>query len=117
MKFIVDAQLPRRLAHWLRSEGYDTLHTLDLPEQNKTADNQINRLSTEQQRIVISKDSDFYDLFLAQKQPYKLLFLTVGNCPNSDLIALFAANMSLISELLAAHDVIQMSRSKIIVIC
>jgi predicted nuclease of predicted toxin-antitoxin system len=28
MKFIVDAQLPRRLARELSSAGHDTLHTL-----------------------------------------------------------------------------------------
>ncbi|WP_300970662.1 DUF5615 family PIN-like protein [Thiocapsa sp.] len=33
MRFIVDAQLPRRLARWLNARGHDVLHTLDLPEQ------------------------------------------------------------------------------------
>lgn len=37
MKFLVDAQLPKRLAQRLQAAGYDTLHTLDLPEQNRTA--------------------------------------------------------------------------------
>jgi predicted nuclease of predicted toxin-antitoxin system len=32
MKFIVDAQLPRKLALWLQSQGFDALHTLDLPD-------------------------------------------------------------------------------------
>jgi predicted nuclease of predicted toxin-antitoxin system len=30
MTFIIDAQLPRRLAYWLRQAGYETVHTLDL---------------------------------------------------------------------------------------
>jgi hypothetical protein len=30
MTFLVDAQLPRRLAHRLRDRGHDALHTLDL---------------------------------------------------------------------------------------
>lgn len=33
MKFLVDAQLPRRLASWLNEAGHDTLHTLDLPKK------------------------------------------------------------------------------------
>ncbi|WP_394368063.1 DUF5615 family PIN-like protein [Leptolyngbya boryana] len=31
MKFLVDAQLPTRLARLLSEAGYDTLHTRDLP--------------------------------------------------------------------------------------
>jgi hypothetical protein len=33
MKFLVDAQLPRRLANWLNEAGHDTLHTFDLPKK------------------------------------------------------------------------------------
>ncbi len=31
MKFLVDAQLPRRLIHRLRESGHEAKHTLDLP--------------------------------------------------------------------------------------
>lgn len=44
MKFLVDAQLPRRLARFLQSQGYDAIHTRDLPEGNATSDAYINRL-------------------------------------------------------------------------
>ena len=33
---LIDAQLPRRLAHQLRAAGLETTHTLDLPEGNRT---------------------------------------------------------------------------------
>lgn len=32
MKFLVDAQLPGRLAGWLIAQGHEALHTRDLPE-------------------------------------------------------------------------------------
>jgi len=38
MKFIIDAQLPKKLASIFEQAGYDTLHTLDLPNQNFTKD-------------------------------------------------------------------------------
>lgn len=41
MKFLVDAQLPQRLAKWLNEAGHDTLHTLDLPKKNRTSDNDL----------------------------------------------------------------------------
>jgi len=39
MKFLIDAQLPRRLAHQLRGAGFETTHTLDLPHENRTLSN------------------------------------------------------------------------------
>lgn len=84
MKFLVDAQLPKAVALFLRGRGFDALHTLDLPEKNVTDDLQINRISLAEQRIVISKDSDFYDSYSAKQQPYKLLYLTMGNIGTKD---------------------------------
>jgi predicted nuclease of predicted toxin-antitoxin system len=34
----VDAQLPQLLAVWLKEYGYDTIHTLELPEANRSND-------------------------------------------------------------------------------
>jgi predicted nuclease of predicted toxin-antitoxin system len=59
MKFLVDAQLPRSLASWLSSMGHDASHTLDLPLQNKTSDQQIVEIAEREGRVVITKDHDF----------------------------------------------------------
>ena len=69
MKFIVDAQLPRSLAAFLRGQGFDVVHTFELPDGNDTTDAVINRLSLSDERVVISKDGDFYDNFSATKEP------------------------------------------------
>ena len=45
MKFLVDAQLPRRMADWLTAAGNDAFYTLDLPDGNRTTDAQINDLA------------------------------------------------------------------------
>jgi len=42
MKFLVDAQLPRRLVKRFREAGFDAIHTLDLPMGNRTSDAEIN---------------------------------------------------------------------------
>jgi predicted nuclease of predicted toxin-antitoxin system len=52
MKFVVDAQLLKRLAVWLNSAGYDTIHTKDLPQQNRTTDEEINLISIREERVV-----------------------------------------------------------------
>jgi predicted nuclease of predicted toxin-antitoxin system len=45
MKFLIDAQLPERIANLLEKSGYDVVHTKNLPLQNATPDSEINKLS------------------------------------------------------------------------
>jgi predicted nuclease of predicted toxin-antitoxin system len=114
MKFIVDAQLPTRLAKFLQAAGYDTIHTRNLPQQNATPDSNINAISIAQERIVITKDYDFVDSFLTIQQPYKLLLVTTGNIKNSELEALFADNLGILVALLTEHTYVELSRNAII---
>jgi predicted nuclease of predicted toxin-antitoxin system len=115
MKFIVDAQLPRRLAYFLQNAGYDTLHTLDLPQQNATPDSNINTLSIAQERIVITKDADFVDSFLTIRQPYKLLLISTGNIKNSELESLFATHLPQLTELLTQYSYIEINQTAIVI--
>lgn len=116
MKFLVDAQLPKKLARWLSTQGYDTLHTLDLPDKNRTSDEFINALSIREQRIVISKDSDFYNRFLLKLEPYKLIYLTIGNLSTDELIAIFEKNSGRILSEINFNNVVEVTRSTIITI-
>ncbi len=114
MKFIVDAQLPKSLAYALREKGFDAVHTTELPDGNDTTDARINRLSLAENRIVISKDADFYDSFTAKKEPYKLLHVKTGNIKNSQLIELFDKNIEMIIKVLNESSVVQISQNYII---
>ena len=115
MEFLVDAQLPVRLARFLESAGYDTIHTKDWPNKNGTPDTEINAISIWDNRIVITKDSDFLNSFLTIKEPYKLLLVTTGNINNLELEALLAANLQFLVELFNSHSYIEMTRDSIIV--
>ena len=116
MKFIVDAHLPKSLARFLSARGFDALHTLDLPRQNVTGDDEINRLSLAQERVVISKDSDFYDSYTARQEPYKLLSLTTGNISNAELLNLFDKNLLLIIHALQNGSVVELNRTALVTI-
>lgn len=107
MKFLVDAQLPLRLARRLRDAGYDAIHTRELPQQNTTPDSRINVISIQEERVVITKDSDFVDSFFTIQLPYKLLLVTTGNSKNVDLDILFTTHLSLIVDLLSQHSYIE----------
>ena len=115
MKFIVDAQLPVRLSHLLKSMGHDALHTKELALKNATPDTEINTLSIREQRIVITKDSDFWDSFYVSQEPYKLLLITTGNISNKDLESLFVKNLEQLVDLLENNSVVEMSRDTVIV--
>ncbi|GEM_PF-6472755 len=55
------------------------------PLQNATPDAEINDISIQQERIVVTKDTDFFDSFLIRQQPYKLLLVSTGNITNAEL--------------------------------
>ena len=115
MKFLVDAQLPVRLAKFLQANGYDTLHTRDLPQQNATSDSAINDISIEQGRVVITKDADFVDSFMTIQKPLKLLLVSTGNIRNSELEVIFKNNLSILVDLLQNNDYVEINRQEIIV--
>lgn len=116
MKFLIDAQLPRRLAIFMQELGYDAIHTLDLPNKNRTTDTEIIELSIKDSLIVISKDSDFYISFLQRAEPYKLIYLKVGNMTTDEIIIIFKNNFSLIKEQISENFIIEISNKNIITI-
>jgi predicted nuclease of predicted toxin-antitoxin system len=67
MKYLIDAQLPYLLAEVLRSKGYNVMHTDDLPNKDETSDTVIRQIATREDRIVITKNSDFLDSYLLLK--------------------------------------------------
>lgn len=114
-RFLVDAQLPLRLARILRDAGFDALHTLDLPRRNATPDAELNDLSVADERILITKDADFVGSFIVRKRPYKLLLVSTGNIDNRALGALFVKNLAYLAELFEEHDYVELGRDVLII--
>jgi predicted nuclease of predicted toxin-antitoxin system len=114
MKFIVDAQLPFGLKEILNNYGFDSIHTDDLPDREKTTDNQIRQISVHQDRIVISKDSDFINSYYVHGIPPKLLVISTGNIKNSELYSLFDKNLRQIIELFKTCTLVEMDNYELI---
>jgi predicted nuclease of predicted toxin-antitoxin system len=115
MKFLVDAQLPRRLARQLSAAGHDAIHTLDLPARNLTDDDSIRELAERDGRVVVTKDSDFVDSHILRGQPPKLLLVTTGNITNDELESLFAAHLSAIVATFSGSVFVELDRDGLIV--
>lgn len=55
MKFLVDAQLPARLAGFLNRAGHDAVHRIALPDGNRSTDRQIAQLADADGRRVYAR--------------------------------------------------------------
>lgn len=113
MKFIVDAQLPCRLARELAASGHDAVHTLDLPAANRTQDKDIIAQAVQGNRIVVTKDNDFVTSFLLQGLPPKLLLISTGNISNDELSKLLASNLAALENAFSKFDFVELSLTAI----
>jgi len=115
MKFLLDAQLPKKLSLFLIYRGHDSLHTLDLPQKNRSKDSELNRLSINDKRVLVSKDMDFVESLLISNKPYKLLYVNTGNIRNQQLQELFSANLESLVESLVSYRFVELTSESIIV--
>jgi predicted nuclease of predicted toxin-antitoxin system len=88
LKFLVDAQLPPGLAHWISRHGHDATHVFDLGLQS-AGDAAIWERAHQDNAIIVSKDEDFVDRWLLSEAPVPLIWIRKGNCSNRVLIAWF----------------------------
>lgn len=103
------------MANLFSSFDIDAKHTLELPKQNATPDQEIIDTADHEDRIIISKDSDFLDNYILQGQPKKLLIVSTGNINNNDLIRLFERNIETIKSLFEDTAVVEIDEEEILV--
>ena len=113
MKFLIDAHLPRSLCTFLAAHGHEAIHTLELPAQNATPDRIINDISVNDQRVVITKDSDFFYSHILNGRPWKLLLVKTGNISTHDLKTLLERNLESIERALANHTLVELDRTQV----
>jgi len=114
MKFMIDAQLPPFLKVIFIDKGFDAIHTDDLPSKERTTDNEIRKISLDEDRIVVTKDSDFADSYYVKGIPPKLLLITTGNIKNKELFELIDRNFEQIKKLLETCHLVEMDNYQII---
>lgn len=115
MKFVVDAQLPRRAVGWLVAAGCDAIHTLDLPQGNRTPDGQITDVADREGRAVVTKDADFVDSHALHGRPAKLLLISTGNLTNAELEALMVPLIPTIMREFQANAFLELGRAGLVV--
>jgi predicted nuclease of predicted toxin-antitoxin system len=110
MKFLIDAQLPPSLKEIFTIKGFDCIHTIDLEKGNETPDKIINEISIAEDRILITKDSDFYTSFIIKKEPYKLILVKFGNSSRTEIIQFFNIHFEEIIKKIENESLILLTR-------
>lgn len=114
-KFIVDTQLPPRLARFLRTKGYDAIHTTHFPDGHLLEDDEIVVIATDEKRTVVTKDSDFFDHFFLKGVPPKVLLVQFGNIGNKELLELFDDNIEVIVDFFdTGHELVAFKKDGIV---
>jgi len=72
-RFIIDTHLPPNLAHWLARRGLDATHPYFLPFGERMTDEEIRRVAVNEDRIIVTKDSDFFEHYLLKGTPPRVL--------------------------------------------
>ena len=102
----MDNQLPVALARHLNQYGHDAIHVLEI-DFAEISDREIWRHALNENRVVISKDEDFFHLANSSDEGL-LAWVRLGNCRTP---ALLAAMDRCLPELLSAagagHRVIE----------
>jgi predicted nuclease of predicted toxin-antitoxin system len=109
MKLLIDAQLPWRVVRFFELAGHNAIHTLSLPDANKTTDGEIIQIAEREKRVVVTKDADFVDSHLLYQRPAKLLLISTGNIGNADLDALLTRHIHDIINAFAENDFIEVT--------
>ena len=89
MKVLCDVHLPYRLVNRLRQRGVDAVHVNRILDGSATKDAAVAAFADANDRVLITKDSDFRDSHFLTGSPSRLIRVTLGNLSNDALIELF----------------------------
>lgn len=97
----------------MKDNGFDAIHTDDMPNMERTSDTEIIKISELEERIIITKDKDFLDSYLLFNKPKKLVLITSRNIKNKEFFFLFKNNFKTVVELLSKHSLIELNSLEI----
>jgi predicted nuclease of predicted toxin-antitoxin system len=98
----------------LTQAGHDEIHTLDLPEGNRTTDKEVARHANADGRTLVSKDADFVNSFQLQSRPRKLLLVSTGNITNDGLVTLWEEHLHAIVRATESSSFVELTANAVV---
>ncbi len=84
-----------------------------MPAKELTSDNEIRAIAELENRIVITKDNDFFDSYILRKSPQRLLLISTGNIVNKVSFQLFEKNLELIVRWFESYDFLELTNDEL----
>ena len=88
IRFLIDAQLPPRLARTLVEAGHEAEHVEDAGLR-QASDSAIWDYAERHHAVIITKDEDFVEQFRRRQQGPVIVWLRIGNAANAALLGWF----------------------------
>jgi predicted nuclease of predicted toxin-antitoxin system len=86
VRFLIDAQLPPKLAQWLNDRNADAIHVSDIVNGLFLPDIKLWNIARSEDRIIVTKDMDFFELSAVYGAPPRVIILRFGNCSNNMML-------------------------------
>lgn len=103
MRFLVDAQLPPKLAQTLVDLGHHGEHLEDVGLRH-AKDTDIWNYAVNNHAVIVSKDEDFVDRFRRRGDGPVIVWLRIGNSSNRVLLAWFVPLLPAAVQRIQAGD-------------
>lgn len=113
MKFLIDMPLSPTLAGWLRDQGHDAVHAVDLGLA-RAPDTEVLARAKEQDRTIVTADLDYPRLLaLTQSERSGLILFRDGDWRDAEIVKRMADLLRLLPESDLARSVIVVERDRI----
>jgi predicted nuclease of predicted toxin-antitoxin system len=103
MKLLLDENLSRRIIPLL-DEHYPGSTQVALIGLERAVDQEIWQYAKENNFVILTQDSDYYDLSLVQGAPPKVIWLKTGNSSKKFIAELLLSKKLIICDLLNQKD-------------
>jgi predicted nuclease of predicted toxin-antitoxin system len=110
VKFLLDAQLPPRLAKALARAGHEAKHVYDCGFLT-AKDSDIWKFAVKEDAAIVTKDSDFAAMRMHAPSGPAVVWLRLGNVSNDELIkSLLSALPEIVEAIEAGEGVVEVRR-------